>query len=265
MLDLSQSFDFENKTIPSRQSWGRYLYLIQQNKQYYWLKCQQLNHTDKYMSFDYECQIYQLIQQLNHTLILDYQIQHLHDTVIKQLQLPHQHHTALILPHYPLYFEQSLPNNMLQLKQMIQQILTYLAEFHQLGLIHGDIKREHWLLSQHQIYLIDFEQVYTQWCTSPVKNITSTPRYMAPELFLGKNKSIASDIYALGIVLYEWIMQQRLSAHSYQQWYALHQQGILVQLTGEYQLFNPLLKLMLANQRPTSVYDVLEQIDMMNI
>lgn len=48
---------------------------------------------------------------------------------------------------------------------------------------------------------------------------------MAPELFHGANKTVQSDLYALGIVLYEWLTQTRLQANSYHEWAVLHCQN----------------------------------------
>lgn len=70
---------------------------------------------------------------------------------------------------------------------------------------------------------------------------------MAPELFHGANKTVQSDLYALGIVLYEWLTQTRLQANSYHEWAVLHCQKLNVVLPSSFQVFLPLLSGLLQN------------------
>lgn len=65
---------------------------------------------------------------------------------------------------------------------------------------------------------------------------------MAPELFHGKNKSVQSDLYALGIILYEWLTQTKLRANSYHDWAVLHCQQLQLQVPKQLEPFLPLLK-----------------------
>ncbi len=75
-----------------------------------------------------------------------------------------------------------------------------LSAVHKAGLLHRDIKAENVMREQGgRILLMDFglsslEQRQT--------NIAGTPNYMAPELFEGGQSTIATDIYALGVLLY---------------------------------------------------------------
>ncbi|KCX88391.1 tyrosine kinase family protein [Acinetobacter sp. 72431] len=77
----------------------------------------------------------------------------------------------------------------------------------------------------------------------------ATPRYMAPELFRGGYKSIQSDLYAFGIVLYEWLTQTRLEASSYRDWAVLHCQNLTIQLPTQFLIFLPLLVGLLQKQQ----------------
>lgn len=85
------------------------------------------------------------------------------------------------------------------------------------------LKKEHFRKFKQEFYLIDFEK--TRLISSPDPITDATPRYMAPELFHGANKTVQSDLYALGIVLYEWLTQTRLQANSYHEWAVLHCQN----------------------------------------
>jgi serine/threonine protein kinase/formylglycine-generating enzyme required for sulfatase activity len=84
-----------------------------------------------------------------------------------------------------------------------------LAEAHRQGVLHRDIKPANVLLTeQNVVKLLDFglaELVEAEALQEPstVRTAAGTPRYMAPELFVGTSATPRSDLYALGLVLYE--------------------------------------------------------------
>ena len=53
---------------------------------------------------------------------------------------------------------------------------------------------------------------------------------MAPELFHGEIKTVRTDLYALGVILYEWLSGKRLIARNYQDWAVLHCQTLKIRL-----------------------------------
>ncbi len=83
-----------------------------------------------------------------------------------------------------------------------------LAYAHQAGLVHRDIKPANIMLNQHEeAILMDFgiakiEDAAHQTATGVV---LGTARYMSPEQVMGENIDARTDIYALGVTLFEMV------------------------------------------------------------
>jgi tetratricopeptide (TPR) repeat protein len=72
---------------------------------------------------------------------------------------------------------------------------------HSAGLLHRDIKASNVMREEGgRILLMDFGLSLEH---KESHSLGGTPSYMAPELFRGRAASVASDIYALGVLMYE--------------------------------------------------------------
>ncbi len=78
-----------------------------------------------------------------------------------------------------------------------------LAAVHAAGLVHGDVKAENAMReSGGRIVLMDFGAGGEARLLASQRLISGTPRYLPPEVLDGAPLGVASDIYALGVLLY---------------------------------------------------------------
>ncbi len=98
--------------------------------------------------------------------------------------------------------------------QLIISICEALAYAHTRGVIHRDIKPENIIvMNTGEVKIIDFGIALLQAKQGRIRRflpapLIGTPNYMAPELFWGKRGSPQTDIYAVGIILYELLCGQ---------------------------------------------------------
>jgi serine/threonine protein kinase len=85
------------------------------------------------------------------------------------------------------------------------QIAGALAEAHSLGIVHRDLKPSNVMLTRHGVKVLDFglAKVLTEAGITDTNAIMGTPAYMAPEQVEGREPSSATDLFSLGLVLYE--------------------------------------------------------------
>ncbi|MEO8393034.1 MAG: AAA family ATPase [Chloroflexota bacterium] len=81
-------------------------------------------------------------------------------------------------------------------------MLQALAYLHQRGIIHHDLKPNNVMVVNDQVKLLDFGLALAREHLSN-NDATGTLYYMAPELLAGSSASIASDLYAVGVIIYE--------------------------------------------------------------
>ncbi|HEX6732517.1 MAG TPA: serine/threonine-protein kinase [Pyrinomonadaceae bacterium] len=101
-----------------------------------------------------------------------------------------------------------------QAVQIATQVCDVLDEAHRIGIIHRDLKPSNIILSERGVCVLDFgvAKVLASAAESTTTHVTTgsgqlvgTPRYMSPEQCLGQRVGARSDLYSLGVVLYEML------------------------------------------------------------
>ena len=86
--------------------------------------------------------------------------------------------------------------------QIARQLCAGIAAAHERGVIHRDLKPANVMIDgQGDVRITDFGIATA--AADTVEEFVGTPQYMAPEQFSGAPASIRSDIYALGLILFE--------------------------------------------------------------
>jgi len=91
----------------------------------------------------------------------------------------------------------------------LKSLCAALGYAHANGVVHCDVKPGNVMVDHGgRVYLTDFGIVRHSESTTTM-GTAGTPAYMAPEQIRGKPVSPATDIYALGVLLYEMLVGQR--------------------------------------------------------
>ncbi len=92
-----------------------------------------------------------------------------------------------------------------QLTRIAAQIAEALDASHRLGVVHGDLKPANVMLAADGgVKVVDFGlAVVLGSPRGSGEHLLGTPAYVAPEQVEGRDRSPASDVYALGAVMYE--------------------------------------------------------------
>lgn len=248
-----QSCTFERRTKARSLHYGRRLYRFECAGQTYWLKAQicsdSLDMQVAAQGLAREISFYQNMQNRIEGL-LPYQFIE-HELIIEDERFV----SALVFADAEAYFAcDPTRMNLDEVKIHLFNAIQLLERLYLHGYLHADLKQEHFVRYAGQVCLIDFEHVLDVHhpMTQP---LSATPRYMAAELFHSDAKSLHSDIYALGIIIYEWLAGQRLQAKTYQDWAVLHCQSLEIHLPTQFQAFTPLLQGFLAKQKQQRLHD----------
>ena len=124
--------------------------------------------------------------------------------------------------------QQRVRTGLLEPRQIFRigaQVAAALAAAHADGLVHRDIKPANVMVTQDGAKVVDFGLAATAGPAEPEDELLGTPAYLAPERVTGGAVEPASDVYALGVLLYRllagespWTVDnttQMLTAHVY--------------------------------------------------
>ena len=88
--------------------------------------------------------------------------------------------------------------------QIARQLCAGLAASHEIGVLHRDLKPANVMIDgRGRVRITDFGLAAVASEVEGAEVLSGTPGYMAPEQLAGRAVSVRSDIYSLGLVLYE--------------------------------------------------------------
>ncbi len=102
-----------------------------------------------------------------------------------------------------------------------RQVALGMAAAHAQGVVHGDLKPANILVTPDgSVKIVDFgmarrsapltqSDATAAWDPGSAGGISGTPAYMAPEQARGERATPASDVFSLGMILYELVTGQR--------------------------------------------------------
>jgi eukaryotic-like serine/threonine-protein kinase len=136
-----------------------------------------------------------------------------------------------------MFLMQSAPLALVEAVMIAEQVCAAVQAAHDQGVLHRDLKPENIMLRDEEeavvVKVVDFGLAKivsgdddNQKSITSTNELFGTPCYMAPEFFEGNDIDTRSDVYAIGIVLYEMLagappfrgtMQTVIGAHLFKE------------------------------------------------
>lgn len=115
-----------------------------------------------------------------------------------------------------------------EIHSIATQIVSALRFSHELDIIHGDIKPSNILVQRNGIAKLSDFGMARRASDTESRSIGGTPNYLAPELMTRESPSVQSDMYALGVTLYQMTFGElpiKIAGKAVDQWLESHQRG----------------------------------------
>ncbi len=148
------------------------------------------------------------IAQMNHPNIATiYSIEQEADKLFIAMELVEGDSLAIVLARGALQPREAV--------RIIRQVAEALAEAHDKGVVHRDVKPDNIIVGKRGVKVLDFgiaKQIISSTDTPTLTQaglIVGTPFYMSPEQALGRQVDARSDLFSLGVVLYEALAGKR--------------------------------------------------------